>query len=310
MARLTGPPDRSLEVQIVSYEFDPDGSAAARYDDFDANWLLIHMTADDGQRQWSATQPAFLTWELHSLVSWLRAWADRVPYVEQDTGGIEPNLHFEAKDLGSEVIIRAVFDLEFNPPERRSRDTYEGAVAIDFEPGVDGIHAFADELEEALRAFPIRLRQADGYAMGEIRLLGVSPEFVQAGPGTSPPGSSLSADGSPVCMHRPGEQVQIENFTLRVLGNVATPSSAWGAGELIAPDGGKAYLVWSVFPNTQPGVIRGWRPMDGQQWGTWHVSLGAEVRTPDDLHRQVALVLPELERRWEAWRQRFSGHDQ
>jgi hypothetical protein len=294
----------------VCYEFDPDGSAAARYDDYDANWLLIHMTANDGQRQWSAIQPAFLTWELHSLVRWLRAWADRVPYVEQDTGGIEPNLHFEAKGLGSEVIIRAVFDLEFNPPERRSRDTYEGAVAIDFEPGVAGIHTFADEIEDALRAFPIRLRQADGPAMREIRWLGVSPEFVQAGPGTSPPSSSLSADGSPGNTYRPGEQVQIETFLLRVYGNVATPSSAWGEGELIAPNGGKAYLVWTVFPDAQPDVIRGWRPMDRQQWGTWYVSLGTEVRTPDDLRRQVALILPELERRWEAWRQKVSAQSQ
>src|SRR5712692_4067944 len=114
MARLTDSLGRFLDLEIVRYQFDPVGNRAAD-NDFDANWLMIQMTADDGHRRWSVTDPAFRTTELHVLIRWLRAWADRVPYTESDFEGEEPNLRLEAHAADEAILIRAFFRMEFDP---------------------------------------------------------------------------------------------------------------------------------------------------------------------------------------------------
>src|SRR5438067_6644219 len=112
MARLADPSGRFLDLQIVGYQFDPLDQTADN--DEDRNWLLIQLTADDGYRRWSTTDPAFTNYELHGLIRWLRAWADRVPYTEPDTGGLEPILRLEAHEADHTLLVRALFSLEFH----------------------------------------------------------------------------------------------------------------------------------------------------------------------------------------------------
>jgi hypothetical protein len=154
MARLTGPPDRILELHPVSYQF------AQADNKWDANWLIVRMTVADGPRQWSAIEPAFLTWELARLVEWFRKLADAEPDAHGNFDAIEPNLHFEAMGCGDAAHVRALFSHEFHPEWQSWRGSgrrYDlRDVGVEFEPGAAALRRFADELEQELMLFPER----------------------------------------------------------------------------------------------------------------------------------------------------------
>jgi len=146
MARLTGPSGSMLELRLLSYEFP-------HLDDkWDANWLIIQMTVVDGSRQWSATEPALLTWEVSRLVKWLRQLADAEPDAKSGFHATEHNLSFRAEGYGDEIRLRAHLSHEFHPEYRswrasgRRYDLRECSVA--FEPGATALLRFADELEQ------------------------------------------------------------------------------------------------------------------------------------------------------------------
>jgi hypothetical protein len=157
MARLTGPADRFLELQPLSYQF------AQADNKWDANWLVVRMTVSDGQRQWSATAPIFLRWELARLVEWLRKLADSDPDARDHFGAIEPNLHFEAMGRGDEICVRALFSHKFHPdwPSwRGSGRRYDlTTVSVEFGPTATGLRQFSDELARELEPFPERTIQ-------------------------------------------------------------------------------------------------------------------------------------------------------
>jgi hypothetical protein len=70
--------------------------------------------------------------------------------------GVEPNLQFDVREIGSLVRIRALFSQEFAPPS--------GESWIDFTLGADSLRRFADTLEGALASFPIRVVEPNGPA--------------------------------------------------------------------------------------------------------------------------------------------------
>ena len=164
MARLTGPEDRFLELKIPKYVFPGDGSRTSD-NDWDANWLVVDLKARDGERQWSTTDSAFLTWELRELSEWLRALADGASGVPQVFLGIEPNLNFEAEGKGESTLLRVFFEQGFRPPGVE----IGGQGVIEFTPGAEALRRFADELEETLRTFPIRVVEEDGPARRNTR---------------------------------------------------------------------------------------------------------------------------------------------
>jgi hypothetical protein len=149
MARLTGPIEHQLELEPIGYQ---SGNAT---NEWDANWLLVRIRAKDARREWSATDPAFLTWELRSLVSWLHGLADGERDRARAFGGIEPCLKFEADGSGDATRLRVRFQLEFLPPTREWWNA-EAKAWIDFQPGAEGLRRFADELEAELVRFPTR----------------------------------------------------------------------------------------------------------------------------------------------------------
>jgi hypothetical protein len=154
MARLAGPPDRALELQLLSYEF------AHADDRWDANWLIVRIAAVDGPKQWSAAAPAFLTWELADLIAWLRKVADVCGDVRDGFDAIEPNLRFEAEGQGGSIQVRASLSHEFHPGWTAWRDSgsrYDlEDVVLAFELGATELRQFADELAQELTRFPER----------------------------------------------------------------------------------------------------------------------------------------------------------
>jgi hypothetical protein len=151
MALLTGPPELRLELTPLRYQYPGNNEP------WDADWLTIQMRASDRFREWESIEPVFLTFELRSLVVWLRALAAGSPQVEARFDGTEPNLQFEAVGTGAAVGLKAIFELEFRPPGFRHEDPlWDTEVAINFSAGRDGLNRFADQLEAELEQFPVR----------------------------------------------------------------------------------------------------------------------------------------------------------
>ena len=109
MARLTGPAAETLELTLLSYQFpwlDED------------NWLIVRLAVTDGERQWSATDPAFEVSDLWRLAEWLRKVADSDPDARPYWGATEPNLSFEVTGCGEATRLRALFAQAFHPSYR------------------------------------------------------------------------------------------------------------------------------------------------------------------------------------------------
>lgn len=137
---------RSLALEILRYEF-PDNLN----DKYDANWLIVRMTAADGQERWTASDPALLTWELAWLITWLRnladggATADRLDF-------IEPCLAFEVDGSGDAAQLTASLGYAFRSPG--TPDFEETRLTMC--PGAATLRGCADALAAALARFPLR----------------------------------------------------------------------------------------------------------------------------------------------------------
>lgn len=163
--RFAGPGGRAFECAPVGYEFWRMGRLGwwnsilrRRWPafDHDANWLVIAVTASDGDRNWSFRHPCLLTTELQSLAAWFDAIADG--NVDTDEiHFIEPNLAFrKVSDQRTGITIRVSFELEARPPWRREDDW--GSVWLEFPVTSQTLTAAADDVRDDLKRFPERWR--------------------------------------------------------------------------------------------------------------------------------------------------------
>lgn len=184
MARLSGPPDKFIQLDVLGYQF-PDRPAS-----HSSNWLVIRLNAADGDRRWSAVFPALVTREVTKLVAWLRALADGRPDIPMKFFGTEPNISFAAVRDGATLRLRVYFWTEFRPPHlplvpfnpplpqprplpaRRPRPRRTGPPKefgggwapqhddsmIELRPDKEALRRFAAELEAILTRFPVRPR--------------------------------------------------------------------------------------------------------------------------------------------------------
>jgi len=151
-AVLTGPAEARLELSVTGYKH-----AGGTKNDFDGNWVVIAIEARDAARAWSASDPAFLTWEVLELIGWLREIADGA-----DDGrgfsGLEGTLQFEAADLDGQPALTAIFIDRLAPED--AGDEYQ----VPFRPGADGIRRFAEGIVAQMAEYPIRVIEPSGYA--------------------------------------------------------------------------------------------------------------------------------------------------
>jgi hypothetical protein len=156
MAGITG---TGFLLKPLRYQFDEFDN------EWDGNWLQVKITVVDGPKRWSATAPAFLTWELERLINWLRALADAQPDTRDDFGTIEPNLRFEARGRGDDTRLGVVFSHEYHPEWRTWQQERREAgrpydlsdVVLELKPGIVGLRLFADQLEQELAPYPKRV---------------------------------------------------------------------------------------------------------------------------------------------------------
>src|SRR5258708_3914951 len=147
--RLIGPPRHLLELEPVSYQYHIAGTIlhAPITNDWDANWLNIRMLASDGRRQWTSTEPALLTWDLHRLINGRPAAADPELGTQplDVASGLRPRRRVEA-GVNKTHRPRALLSAQSAPPP--------GQPLIVFIPRPPALPRFADALEHASASFP------------------------------------------------------------------------------------------------------------------------------------------------------------
>lgn len=95
------------------------------------------------------------------------------------------------------------------------------------------------------------------------------------------------------------EDVQVEGFTLGVITDFEETETDWGDAFVIAPDGSRAGLVWSISKVHSFDQIE---PPDESRWGVWGVSFEAPMKSKDDARRNLVRVVALLRKEWEQWR--------
>jgi hypothetical protein len=154
---------KSIKLTIGNYQY-PSMSGSGD-NDWDANWLVIHGEAHDGERGWRFSDPSLTTWEAQEIASWLRGVArgDIAPQPLDDEGGggltfTEPNLglslHRREPDA---VTIRFHFSLESAPPwinDGPANEFYEFFIQLTISPSE--VEAAGREWETELATFPVR----------------------------------------------------------------------------------------------------------------------------------------------------------
>jgi hypothetical protein len=62
-------------------------------------------------------------------------------------------------------------------------------------------------------------------------------------------------------------------------------------------------------------VVPGWfgksnfqevHPLEPERWGVWGVTFPYAIKSHDHVRKNLESILPELKKRWEEWRQKYS----
>ncbi len=106
-----------FELLIVGYQF-PELAEA----EYDSNWLNVKITARHPEGDWSAVDPALLTYEVSELADWLRA-AGAGRLETRAMAFLEPCLSFKVRS-GIERTDELELELahEFRPPWAKDID--------------------------------------------------------------------------------------------------------------------------------------------------------------------------------------------
>ncbi len=72
---------------------------------------------------------------------------------------------------------------------------------------------------------------------------------------------------------------------------------------VIAPDGGRAGLVWEVY---DPPYFREIMPVEAGRGGVWGVGFGLPINSRENARRNLESILPEFKLRWAKWKSRFT----
>ncbi len=153
---LEGDGGRSFDLSVVGYQFAGGAPEPGEFD-FDANWLVVHGQANDGDREWQFRSPCMLTTEARQLTAWLEAvasgWRDLDP-----TDFIEPILEFRRVSAPEDPpTVRVTFRLEARPPwaDELIDDDWDG-IWLEFDVSPETLATAASDLRNELRQYPER----------------------------------------------------------------------------------------------------------------------------------------------------------
>ena len=138
-----------VELSILGYEFSEITN------EWDSNWLLMHINVKSDEKQWNKTYPAITTFELKWLIDWLKNISDNKIVKYKWINFTEPNISFELINNYNSKIknIKIHLMAEFNPLTDVGTD-----YCIEFNATNNQLKNISNELEIELKNFPERVK--------------------------------------------------------------------------------------------------------------------------------------------------------
>jgi hypothetical protein len=133
---------------IVGYQF-PEVAEA----EYDSNWLMVKIVVRHPDGDWSAVDPALLTYEVRELADWLRVVGSGSRET-REMAFLEPCLSFRLRS-GDKRTDELEIDLahEFRPPWAKDIDQ---SAAMLFPLSEIDLSSAADALQHELEQYPQR----------------------------------------------------------------------------------------------------------------------------------------------------------
>lgn len=136
-----------FELRIVGYQF-PELAEAQD----DSNWLNVKIVVNHPKGDWSAVDPALLTYEVSRLAGWLRA-VGKGQLETREMGFIEPCLTFKVYSGGTADELKIELAHEFRPPWMKDIDH---SAKLSFHISEIDLSVAADSLDRQLAKYPRR----------------------------------------------------------------------------------------------------------------------------------------------------------
>lgn len=87
------------------------------------------------------------------------------------------------------------------------------------------------------------------------------------------------------------DDVEVEGFRFGMITDFEMAPDTDGDAFVVAPDGSRAGLVWTV---TKERYLTQIVPMSVDRWGIWEVGFPYPMRTSADARRNLAAIVPDL----------------
>jgi hypothetical protein len=138
-----------VELSIAGYEF-PEIT-----DEWDSNWLFVHINVKSNENQWDKIHPAITTFELKWLIDWFKNISKNKIEKYKQMNFTEPNISFELiNNFDSSVKnIKIHFVEEFNPITDVGID-----YCIEFNATNEQLRNYSKELKTELKKYPERVK--------------------------------------------------------------------------------------------------------------------------------------------------------
>ena len=138
--------DYSFALTLTGYQFP-----SLKDVPYDSNWLNVKIDVHHPDGDWTAVDPALLTYDVQRLADWFR---NLTAGGERSIDFLEPCLQFEtARDQDSSEVLKVTLAYEFRPPWSKS---FEDEIELIFPLATIDLIKAADDLERELARYPQR----------------------------------------------------------------------------------------------------------------------------------------------------------
>ncbi|MDR0443872.1 MAG: hypothetical protein LBH44_10740 [Treponema sp.] len=136
-----------VELKIIGYQF-PE----ILDDEWDSNWLNVYINVKSIKKYWNVTDPAITTFELRSLIYWLKNISENKIIKNRNMNFTEPNISFQLmNEFGSDIKrIKINFRMEFSPLKKGTE------CDIELTANNTQLKNYAEKLEYELSEYPER----------------------------------------------------------------------------------------------------------------------------------------------------------
>lgn len=148
--KLTLRNDYSLKLTLMGYQFP-----SLKDKEYDSNWLNIRIDVRHPDGDWTAVDPALLTYEVQEIADWFRHLAAG-QRDELSIGFLEPCLEFNVEmNEDSSEVLKVKLAHEFSPP---TSTDFDDEFEMSFPLAKLNLIKAAEDLERELARYPQRTK--------------------------------------------------------------------------------------------------------------------------------------------------------